>query len=174
MRSGIVAELPSADALERAHDRLLALGYTRIGSWTPYPLRKVLERLPESKVAWIVFGAGLFGATFGYIVQWWCSARDYPIDVGGRPLHSVPAFVPIAFESAVLFASVTGFVLMLGFSGLPRLYHPLFDVEGFESASIDRFWIGVDDGDPRFDGESVRLELERLGARRFARIGGAR
>jgi hypothetical protein len=170
MRSGVVAEFDAAEPLVRAYDRLLAIGYTRLSSWTPYPVRALVKRPPESMVAWVMLGAGLFGAGFGYLIQWWCNGYDYPIIVGGRPLNSAPAFIPIAFESGVLAASLTGFFTMLAFCGLPRLWHPVFEVEGFERASVDRFWIGVDADDPLFD-EGVRDELVRCGALRCERVG---
>jgi Protein of unknown function (DUF3341) len=106
-------------------------------------------------------------------VQWWCNAYDYPLDVGGRPLHSAPAFIPITFESAVLAASLTGFFAMIVLSGLPRLHHPVFGIDGFERASVDRFWIGVERADPCFD-ETVREELSAAGALRCERVGGVR
>jgi hypothetical protein len=173
MRDGLVAEFDGPEGLERAQRRLEALGYTRLRSWTPYPVRSVVTQLPESPVPWIMLVAGLSGAALGYLVQWWCNARDFPLDVGGRPFHSVPAFIPIAFESGVLAASLAGFFSILGLSGLPRLYHPIFEVDGFERASVDRFWIGVDASDPRF-GDDVREVLESSGALRCERIGSAR
>jgi hypothetical protein len=170
MRSGVLAEFESPETIARAYERLEMLGYTRLRSWTPYPVRGVEGRLPESKVPWIMLIAGLTGGGLGYIIQWWCNAIDYPIDVGGRPLNSAPAFVPIAFESAVLAASVTGFLVLLGFCGLPRLYHPTATVDGFERAMIDRFWLGVDGTDPRFVEDDVIGELRRLGALRCERM----
>jgi hypothetical protein len=171
VRSGVLAEFSSSHALLGAWERLRRAGYTRLDAWTPYPVRGIVRSLPESIVPWVMLAAALLGGGTGYLVQWWCNARDFPIDVGGRPLHSAPAFIPIAFESAVLAASVTGFLLMLGVSGLPRLHHPLFSVEGFERASVDRFWLGVDDADPRFH-EGVRDELVAMGALRCERLGG--
>ncbi len=173
MRDGVVAEFEAPEGLERAFVRLQALGYTRLRSWTPYPVRGVVTRLPESPVPWIMLAAGLTGAALGYLVEWWCNAHDYRLNVGGRPYNSIPAYIPIAFESGVLAACVAGFCAILGLSGLPRLYHPMFEVEGFERASVDRFWIGVDARDPRFD-DRVREVLEASGALRCQRIGGAR
>jgi hypothetical protein len=165
-----MAEFESPESIVRAYERLRALGYTRLRSWTPYPVRGLLRGLPQSMVPWLMLGAGLVGGGLGYVIQWWCNARDFPIDVGGRPLHSMPAFIPITFESAVLAASLTGFVVMLGSCGLPRLYHRVFEVDGFERASIDRFWIGIDQEDPRYD-ERLSDELVRLGALRCERVG---
>jgi hypothetical protein len=72
------------------------------------------------------------------------NAYDYPLDVGGRPPHMPSAFVPITFEMAVLAAALTIFVALLAHAGLPRLWHPVFETEGFESASVDRFWLAAE------------------------------
>jgi hypothetical protein len=169
MRSGVVAEFGTAEALLRAHESLRRAGYTRLTTWTPYPVKGVLERLPESIVPWVMLVAAVLGGGIGYLIQWWCNARSFPIDVGGRPLHSAPAFIPITFESAVLAASVTGFGLMVAACGMPRLHHPLFEVRGFDRAMVDRFWLGIDDADPRF-AEQVEEELTSLGAIRCERL----
>jgi len=171
MRSGVMAEFETADALQGAYEALRREGYTRLVTWTPYAIKNVVTTLPASIVPWIMLASGLFGGGAGYLIQWWINVRALPIDVGGRPLHSAPAFIPIAFESAVLAAALTGFVAMLALSGLPRLHHPVFEVEGFERASVDRFWLGVDQADAHFD-ERVSELLARLGALRCARLGG--
>jgi len=171
MRSGVMAEFETADALQGAYEALRREGYTRLVTWTPYAIKNVVTTLPASIVPWIMLGAGLFGAGAGYLIQWWVNVSAFRIDVGGRPLHSAPAFIPITFESAVLAAALAGFFAMLALSGLPRLHHPVFEVDGFERASVDRFWLGVDQADAHFD-ERVSDELARLGALRCARLGG--
>ncbi len=170
-RPCLIAEFDGPDALERAVARLEAIGVTRIQSWSPYAVKTVVNRLPESPVPWIMLIAGLAGAGGAYLVEWWCNALDFPIDVGGRPFNAIPAYIPIAFESAVLAASLAGFVSILALSGLPRLYHPMFEVDGFERAAVDRFFLGVDE-DPELD-DRVRAVLEGSGALRCERIGGA-
>jgi hypothetical protein len=109
-------------------------------------------------------------------VQWWCNAFDFRLDVGGRPYDAIPAYIPIAFETGVLFAAVAGFLAILGLSGLPRLYHPMFEVEGFDRVAVDRFWLGVDAADPLLADareERVREVLTASGALRCARVGSA-
>jgi hypothetical protein len=170
LRSGLLAEFDSPEALVRAYERLILAGFTRLSSFTPYPVRGLVTKLPESKVPWIMLGAGLLGGGFGYLLQWWCNVRAYLINVGGRPLHSAPAFIPITFESAVLAAALAGFFVLLFFCGLPRLYHPVFTVDGFERASVDRFWLGVDGDDPRYS-DALAEDLAALGALRTVRLG---
>ena len=177
MRDGLVAEFDEPRTFERAFVRLQELGYTRLESWSPYPVRGVVTRLPESIVPWIMLGSGLVGACLAYLVQWWCNAYDYPLDVGGRPYDSIPAYIPITFESGVLAAALAGFFAILGLAGLPRLYHPMFEVNGFGRASVDRFFIGIDAADPRYGEmreDGVREVLEASGALRCERIGGQR
>jgi hypothetical protein len=164
----LLAEFAGPEGLERAFEALQRAGYTRLSTWTPYPSKRLVEKLPESIVAWVMLAAGLLGGGFGYLLQWWVNVRAYRIDVGGRPLHAAPAFIPITFESAVLAAGLAGFFTLLWACRLPRLHHPLFEVEGFERASVDRFWLGVDASDPRFDAR-VADELTALGALRCER-----
>jgi hypothetical protein len=174
MPDALLAEFDSPDAIVRAHEELRARGYTRLRAWTPYPVRALQKRFGEdSGVAWIMLGAGLAGGALGYLIQWLCNTISYPINVGGRPLHSVPAFIPITFESAVLACAVTGFVALVAACGLPRLYHGVFEIDGFERASVDRFWLGIDTSDPRFE-PRIASDLVALGALRCTRIGGAR
>jgi Protein of unknown function (DUF3341) len=173
MREGLVAEFDAPEGFERAFVRLRELGYTRVETWTPYPVRGVVALLPESPVPWIMLASGLLGAALAYLVQWWCSAYDYRLDVGGRPYDSLPAYVPITFETGVLFAAVSGFFAILILSGLPRLYHPMFELAGFGRAAVDRFFLAVDTSDPHFD-DGVRDVFEASGALRCEHIGGAR
>ena len=90
------------------------------------------------------------------------TAVDYRLDVGARPFDSIPSDVPIMFETTVLLAGLTAFFGALLLSGLPRLHHPVFELEGFERTTIDRFWIAV--GEPGERGVELRAELEALGA----------
>jgi hypothetical protein len=168
--SGVLAEFASEDAVVAAWEELARAGYVRVTTFTPYAVRRLVGPPTTTPVLWIMLAAALFGGAGGYALQWWCNARAYPLDVGGRPLHSAIAFIPITFESAVLAASVTGFLAMLVACGLPHLSHPVFEIDGFERASVDRFWIGVYDTDPRFD-DGVSEALLGLGALRCERLG---
>jgi hypothetical protein len=170
MHSGVMAEFDTPEALQSAWEALRRKGYTRIDTFTPYPIQALVAAQPQSPVPAIMLAAGLCGGTLGYLLQWWLNLHALRIDVGGRPLHSAPAFIPITFESAILAAALAGCLAMLLFSRLPRLHHPLFEIDGFERVSVDRFWLGVDDADPRFDAR-VSDDLASLGALRCTRLG---
>lgn len=172
MRDGLMAEFDSPDALIAALTRLRELGYTRLDAYTPYPVRAIepLVLTRRSKIPLFMLVAALTGAGLAYLVQWWTQAVDFPWNVGGRPLNSAPAFIPIAFETAVLFAGVTGMLMFFVFARLPRLYDPVFEVDGFDRTTIDRFWIAIDQTDPSFD-LAVRRELEAKGAIRIETMG---
>lgn len=152
MRRGLLAEYDSAADLLAALRRLRELGYRKLDAFTPYPVKGVSELigLRRSIVPKIVLGMALCGGAGAYGLQWWMNAYDYPIDVGGRPPHSALAFVPITFEMTVLAAGLTAFITVFVLARLTTLDHPIFDVPGFERASIDRFWLGIDAGDEKF------------------------
>jgi len=134
------AEFATADALASAVRALEDKGYTRIETYSPVPLepspRRGRSRLPVA-----VFVAGLVGAILSYGIQWYADAYAYPIDIGGRPVHAGPAFVPTVFETVCLVATLAAFAGFLSLERLPRLWQPLFDVDGFERAAVDRFWL---------------------------------
>lgn len=165
---GVVAELETPERLLAAIEALRARGYRLLDAYTPYPVKGVDAALGlrRSRINFVIFVFGLFGAAFAFWLQWLANARLFPLNIGERPPFAIPAFVIIAFETMVLFASVSAFVGLFWVCRLPRLAHPLFRVEGFESASGDRFWVGVSADDPAFDPEGIYEQLQQLGALR--------
>jgi Protein of unknown function (DUF3341) len=168
---GIMAEFGTPEGLLCGLRELRALGFDQLDAFTPYPIREILPllRVRRSPLPRWVLAAGLAGAASAYLLEWWCAAASYPVIVGGRPLHSAPAFVPIAFESGILAACVTAFVSVILYARLLRLYDPVFETPGFERASIDRFWIAAFVDAARFpqleaDEPRLRSTLERGGA----------
>ncbi|KYF85453.1 hypothetical protein BE20_35995 [Sorangium cellulosum] len=166
MRRGLLAEFETPEAMLRAIAELRSRGYRRLDAFTPYPVHGLDEALGlrRSPLNWIVLPFALAGAAGGYLVQWHNNAYDYPLNVGGRPGHAPPAFVPITFEMTVLAAALAGFVVMLVLTRLPELWSPIFDVPGFERATIDRFWIGIDARDPALISPLAERDLTDLGA----------
>jgi hypothetical protein len=173
MRYGVLGEFMTPEAMVEAIIGLRDRGYRRLDAFSPYPVHGAEEAAgkPRSPLDWIVFPFGLAGAGVTYLLQWYCNAYDYPLNVGGRPPHSALAFIPITFEMGVLSAAAVGMITYLAFTGLPELWSPVFEVDGFERASIDRFWVGVDARDPRFDRADVERAFAELGAARIAWAG---
>jgi Protein of unknown function (DUF3341) len=166
--SGTLFEFETPEQLLAAADAARELGFEQLDAFTPYPIPELDEklRLPRSRIPVAVFLAALTGCLVAYWILWFTNARDYPLDVGGRPLNSIPADIPIMFETTVLFGSITAFFAVLLLSRMPRLFHPIMTVEGHESITIDRFWLGIADNsraDVRVD-DAVRARMVDLGA----------
>jgi hypothetical protein len=161
---GLAAELPSAEALAAAAGRLRARGYRMIEAVSPLPLENVEEELhlPPSRLGKFAFVGGVTGGVLGYGIQWYGDVRAFPLLVGGRPLHAVPAFSPATFEATILGAALAAFVGVLVALRLPQLWHPMFEIPGIERASADRYWIVVDGRDPLFLAERTRADLVAL------------
>jgi hypothetical protein len=153
MQRLLLAEFQTPEALAAAIRGLRERGFRRLDAHTPYSTEVVREALalPESRLARRVFAGGMFGATAAYALEWYLNAVSYPLNVGGRPAHMPLAFVPIAFEMGILFAAFTAVFSVFQQAKLARLWDPVFEAEGIESASVDRFWLRVDGDDPLFD-----------------------
>ena len=163
---GLLAPFETAHAITAAARALHAQGYRDLDAFVPRPVEELEEVIaPErSTLPRGVLIAAVLGALTGLGVQWFCNTWDYPLNVGGRPPFSLPAFIPITFEAMVLFGSVTAFFSVLYRMGLPRLYHPVFEVPGFERASIDQFWLYVGADDAQFQAGPVESLLREHGA----------
>jgi hypothetical protein len=139
-----------------------------IEAYTPYSTDEVRTALgrPRSKLGWFVFAAGIFGSSAAYFLQWYLVGYLYPLNVGSRPPHMPLAFVPITFEMGVLCAASTAFFGTLIAGHLVRPWHPVFEAEGFESVSVDRFWLAVRTSDGALGAEEIAKEAGLLGALR--------
>jgi hypothetical protein len=162
MSLGALAEYETPEAIVAAAAELLRHGLRRIDAYTPYPLADLEDAIaiPRSRIPIVTLLAGLLGACVGYGLQWFCNSFDYPIPVGGRPMHPVLAYVPITFETTVLFAGTATFLAFFAAARLPEIASPIFDVPGFDRAVVDRFWLAVDASDPAFDPEQTWALLE--------------
>ena len=167
----VLAEFETPEALARAIEHAKASGAAEVDAHTPYSTDIVREALgrPRSKLSFAVFAGFATGAGGAYGLEWLLVAYDYPLNVGGRPPHMPFAYVPIAFEMGVLFAAFAAFLGALWLGRLVRLWDPVFEVEGFESASADRFWLSVRHDAPSERTAELTAELEGLGATRVER-----
>ncbi|HEU4342657.1 MAG TPA: DUF3341 domain-containing protein [Candidatus Binatia bacterium] len=161
---GLMAEFENPQDLVDAARRARAEGYRKMDAYTPFPVEGLADALElgSTRVPLIVLIGGLIGASLGYFMQYYLMAVDYPVNVGGRPYNSWPAFIPVTFEMTVLVAGLSAVLGMLGLNGLPMPYHPVFNVPRFALATRDRFFLCIEATDPRFDREGTRRFLERL------------
>ena len=159
---GLLAEFGEAEALLNAVRRTRAAGYTHIDAFSPFRIEGMPEalNLTSDRVPLATLCGGVFGGMLAYFMLWYVNVVDYPMNVGGRPFHSWPAFIPITFELTVLFAAFGAVLGMLIFNRLPQLYHPIFGGKRFDRASQDRFFLLIERTDPTFDLEKTRLFLE--------------
>jgi hypothetical protein len=160
----MAAEFASAEELMYAAEQAREAGYRRMDAYSPFPIHGLSEAIGFSdvKVPYIVFVSGVMGAALGYLMQWYISVIDYPLNVGGKPLNSVPAFFPVTYECTILFAALGATFGMLALNGLPRPYHSIFNTPGFERASQDRFFLAIEARDEKYDPEVTRRFLEEL------------
>jgi len=160
---GLAAEFESDAQLMHAAEEAYSRGYRRMDGYTPFPIEGLAEALgKKTRIPLLVLLAGILGGCSAYFMEWFASVVSYPINVGGRPLHSWPAFIPITFELTVLGASLTAFFFSLGLSGLPQPYHPMFNLPEFERASQDRFFLCIESSDTLFDKDHTRRFLENF------------
>jgi hypothetical protein len=161
---GMLAEFETPDQLVNAAKRAHEHGYRRMDAYSPFPLPEVTEALGirSNRVPLLCLIGGVMGGGTAYVLQYWINTMAFPINVGGRPLHSWPSFIPVTFEMTVLFASFGAFFGMWALNGLPKLFHPIFNVERFAAASRNRFFLCIESSDAQFDPQSAREFLESL------------
>ena len=160
---GLMAEFDSPTDLVLAARRAHAEGYRRMDAYTPFPIEELNEAIGfhHTRLPLVVLVGGILGCVGGYGLQYWVSAIAYPLNVGGRPYHSWPSFIPVTFETTVLLAALSAVLGMLALNGLPMPYHPVFNVKSFALASKDKFFLCIEAADP-IDRKSTRLNSSHI------------
>jgi hypothetical protein len=163
---GLLAEFETAEGLVEAARKTREAGYERIDAYSPFAVPGLDQalRLPKNRVPLIFLIGGISGALTGFFMQVYSCTYSYQINVGGRPLYSWPAFIPITFELTILFAGLAGAFGMLALNGFPHPYHPVFNVPQFDLASQNKFFLCIEAGDPKFDSAKTREFLNSLQA----------
>jgi hypothetical protein len=161
---GLMAEFDNPTALVEAANRARLAGYRHMDAYSPIPLHELDEALglKRTRLPRLVLLGGILGGLGGYGLQFWTQTMAYPLNVGGRPFHSWPQFIPVTFETTVLGAALTCFVGMWALNRLPMPYHPVFNVPAFARASTDRFFLCIEATDARFELDGTRRFLEGL------------
>jgi hypothetical protein len=168
---GMMAEFEGPADLLAAAREARAQGYRRMDAFTPFPMEAIAEALGfRTVLPYLVLLGGIVGGLAGYFLQYWTSVIAYPLNIGGKPLHSWTAFIPVTFECTILGAALTAVFGMLAINGLPEPYHPVFHNPRFVLASRDRFFLCIEARDPKYDKAETRKFLEGLRAKEVVEV----
>lgn len=150
---GVMAEFDSPQALVDASRQAVAAGFTKLEAYSPIPVEELNDIIHKkrTKLSGLVLIGGAAGMATGFALQYWASVIEYPLNIGGRPYATWPAFVVPSYELTILFSALTAAIGMFVLNGLPQPYHPVFNVERFSLASSDKFFLVIESEDPRFD-----------------------
>lgn len=163
---GLLAEYDDPDKLVAAARQARAADYHKLDGFSPFPVEGLAEAVGYgyTLMPLIVLLGGILGAVLGFFMQYFAYVHDYPLNVGGRPLNSWPAFFPVSFELCILTASIFGLLGLFALNGFPMPYHPVFNEPRFNLASRDRFFLLIQAEDPQFDVEKTKKFLKETGA----------
>jgi Alternative complex III, ActD subunit len=169
---GLMAEFETPTEILVAAKRAYAEGYRKMDAYSPQPVHGLSEAIgfEKNRVALVCLAGGVLGLLTAYALQFWVNLIEYPLNIGGRPLHSWPSFVIVCFELTILFGGLAAAIGMLAMNGLPMPYHPVFNVAQFAHASRDRFFLCIETADPKFDMSGTRAFLESLGPHSIAEV----
>ena len=169
---GIMAEFREPEQLVAAARAAYKAGYRKMDAYSPYAVEGVAEAIGfhKTRVPLVVLLGGICGAVTAYVMQWYSAVIDYRLNVGGRPPHSWPAFIPITFELTVLFAAIAAVIGMLAMNGLPKPYHPVFNAPEFKLASQTRFFLCIEADDHVFRADEVREFFLSLGPEKVMEV----
>jgi Protein of unknown function (DUF3341) len=169
---GIMAEFETPTAIVAAARAARERGFRQLDVYTPFPIEELNDVLDlhGNRLPLIVLLGGIAGAAIAYFGQFYFSVIHYPMNIGGRPLHSWPAFIVVTFELTILFAAISAVLGLLAINGLPMPYHPVFNVPRFALATRNRFFLCIESTDPLFDRRQTADFLQALDPREVSEI----
>lgn len=169
---GLMAEFGSPTDLVNAARAAREKGYRKLDAYSPFPIEELTHvlGLHKNRLPLIVLLGGIAGGLTGYLLQYYITVWEFPINVGGRPLHSWPAYIIITFELTILFAALSAVLGLLGLCGLPSPYHPVFNVPRFDRATRNSFFLCIEGDDPLFDRRATSEFLETLQPKEVAEV----
>jgi hypothetical protein len=158
----LLAEYETVDQIMAAARKVRDAGYQVWDVHSPFPIHGIDKAmgLKPSILPWLVLGGGIAGCLAGIGLVWYTNAHDYPFLISGKPLFSLPANIPVIFETTVLLAAFAAVFGMLGLNHLPMLFNPLFKKARFRRATDDRFFVVIEVADEKFDAVRTRELLE--------------
>lgn len=161
---GMIAEFATAQELVDAAAAATKAGYGKVEAYSPFPIEPLEEAIGfhHTKLPLIVLAGGITGGLSGFGMCYYANVFSYPLIIGGKPLNSWPAFIPITFELTVLFAAFSAVIGMLALNGFPMPYHPLFNVDRFSRVTRDGFFLAIESDDPKYDAATTRDFLMSL------------
>jgi hypothetical protein len=161
---GVIAEFNDAQSLLDAANTAREAGYTDMDAYSPFPIHGLSEAVGfhHTRLSAVVLGMGILGGIGGFVMCWYANVISYPLNIGGKPYNSWPAWIPITFECTILLAAFAAVFGMLALNGLPMPYHPVFNLRRFDQASRDKFFLVIQSRDPKFDIEKTWSFLETL------------
>lgn len=161
---GLMAEFETPTELVNACKAAYAEGYREMDAYSPFPIEEASEAIGfhKSAVPLIVLLGGILGGVSGFGLQYWINVIAYPLNIGGKPYDSWPAFIVPTFEMTILFAGLCGMFGMFALNGLPQPYHPVFNVDKFSAVTRDKFFLCVEATDPKFDLVGTQQFMGRL------------
>ena len=169
---GLLAEFATSEQLITAAGEARRAGYRTLEAFSPFPIEE-LDQLAHRRsilLPLLALAGALAGGGLIYLVQIYMNAIDYPLNVGGRPLHSWPTFLPVTAVVAILAAAVAVTLGMLALNRLPQFYHPIFNVPAFARATQNGFFLCISGDDALFSIEDTRRFLEALRPRSVAEV----
>jgi hypothetical protein len=169
---GVIAEFSDPQSLLDAANKAREKGYTEMDAFSPFPIHGLAEAVGfhKTRLSVVVLVMGLLGGLGGFFMCWYANVISYPLNIGGKPFNSWPAWIPITFECAILLAAFGAVFGMLALNGLPMPYHPVFNVRRFDQASRDKFFLVVQTRDPKFNLDEVRDFFDTLQPREIVDV----
>jgi len=163
---GILAEFKNPKELIDAAKAINKDGYRNFDTFSPFPIHGMDKAmsLKKSKLGWIVFSHGFIGLTGAFTMIYYMTVIDYPLNISGKTLMNIPAWIPVMFELTILLSAFGAVFGMFYLNGLPKLNHPLFNSVNFKKATDDGFFVCIESDDPQFESQKVQTYLQEIGA----------